>query len=45
LFTPDDLAADLAALDVVKAERVRRPVTTNDGEVEAIDALVRAVRP
>jgi SAM-dependent methyltransferase len=45
LFTPNDLAADLAALDVVKAERVRRPVTTNDGEVEAIDALVRAVRP
>ncbi len=44
LFTPDDVAADLAGLDVVKAERVCRPVTTDDGEVEAIDALVRAVR-
>ena len=44
LFTPDDIAADLAGLKIVKAERVRRPVQTDDGEVEAIDALVRAVR-
>jgi len=45
LFTPDDVAADLAGLDIVRAERVRRPVSTDAGEVEAIDALVRAVRP
>ncbi len=44
LFTPDDLVSDLEGLDVVKAERVRRPVQTDDGEVQAIDALVRAVR-
>jgi len=44
LFTPADVAADLADLDVVRAESVRRPVTTDAGEVVAIDALVRAVR-
>jgi len=44
LFTPDDVAADLAGLDIVRAERVRRPVSTEAGEVDAIDALVRAVR-
>jgi len=44
LFTPADVAADLAELDVVRAESVRRPVITDDGEVVAIDALVRAVR-
>ena len=47
LFTPDDVVADLAGtgLLVEKAERVRRPVTTPDGERVAIDALVRARRP
>ena len=45
LFTPEDVAADLAGLTIVRAERVRRSVTTDSGEVEAIDALVRAVRP
>jgi SAM-dependent methyltransferase len=44
LFTPDDLVSDLEGLDVIKAERVRRPVQTDDGEVQALDALVRAVR-
>jgi len=45
LFTAEDVAADLAGLTIVRAERVRRALTTDDGEVEAIDALVRAVRP
>jgi len=45
LFTPDDVATDLAGLTITKAERVRRPVVTDSGEVDAIDALVRAVRP
>jgi len=48
LFTPADVVDDLAGLevafDVERAERVRRPVTTDHGEIEAIDALVRAVR-
>jgi SAM-dependent methyltransferase len=44
LFTHEDVASDLAGLDIVRAERVRRAVTTDGGEVEAIDALVRAVR-
>jgi len=44
LFTPADVAADLADLDVIRAESVRRPVTTDAGEVVAVDALVRAVR-
>jgi hypothetical protein len=29
---------------VLRAERVRRPVTTDDGVVDAIDTLVRATR-
>ncbi len=41
LYTPDDVVADLAGLEVERAERVRRPV----GEAEAIDVLVRATRP
>ena len=47
LFTPQDVVADLAeepGLVVVKAERVRRPVVTPDGERTAIDALVRVRR-
>ena len=44
LFTPEDVAADLGGLTIVRAERVRRVVTTDHGDVEAIDALVRAVR-
>jgi SAM-dependent methyltransferase len=47
LFTPQDVVADLAdvlELVVVKAERVRRPVATPDGERTAIDALVRVRR-
>jgi len=45
LFTPDDVAAELPGLEIEKAERVLRPVATEDGEVQAIDALVRARRP
>lgn len=45
LFTPEDVAGDLQGLKVERAERVRRPVATEGGEAEAIDALVRAVRP
>jgi SAM-dependent methyltransferase len=45
LYGPADICADLAGLEIVKAERVLRPVTV-DGEVRnAIDVLVRARRP
>jgi SAM-dependent methyltransferase len=44
LYGPDDIIADVAGLDIVKAERVRRPIQTDDGERTAIDVLVRAVR-
>ena len=42
LLTPEDVAAELPGLDVVKAERVLRPVEGADRP--AIDALVRAHR-
>ncbi len=45
LYGPEDLVGDLAGLEVVRAERVRRPVATEGGEVDAIDALVRARAP
>lgn len=44
LYGPEDVVADLDGLQTVKAERVRRPVPTDDGEKIAIDVLVRAVR-
>ena len=44
LYGPEDVAADLDGLETVKAERVRRPVQTDDGEKIAIDVLVRATR-
>lgn len=44
LFTPQELVADVPGLEVQRAERVRRPVATADGEVQAIDALLRATR-
>ena len=46
LFSPDDVAADLAGSGLVvdRAERVHRTVDTADGERVAIDALVRAQR-
>jgi len=45
LFGPEDIVGDLDGLEIVRAERTRRPVATDDGEVDAIDAIVRAVRP
>jgi SAM-dependent methyltransferase len=45
LFTPEEVAGDLAALQIERAERVRRSVASESGTVEAIDALVRARRP
>jgi hypothetical protein len=44
LYTPEGVGHDLAGLDVVKAERVVRPVDTDDGQAEAIDTLVVARR-
>ncbi len=41
LFTPEEVAAEAAGLEVEKAERVLRPV---EDERDAIDALVRARR-
>jgi SAM-dependent methyltransferase len=43
LFTPEDIVADLAGLEIQKAERVLRDVI--DADRPAIDALVRAARP
>jgi SAM-dependent methyltransferase len=49
LPTPELVVADLAAsgvaLDVARAERLRRPVDTPDGPRDAIDCLVVAARP
>jgi SAM-dependent methyltransferase len=42
LYTEQDVAADLAELELVRAERVLRPV---EGEGDAIDVLVSARRP
>ncbi len=47
LFSPEDISADLTGIDglrVMRADRVMRPVITDDGERNAIDALVRAER-
>lgn len=44
LFSAEDAASDLTGLKILKAERVRRPVTSDDGERVALDALVRAIR-
>jgi SAM-dependent methyltransferase len=44
LFGPQDIVGDLDGLEIERAERARRPVATDDAEVDAIDAVVRAVR-
>lgn len=44
LYSPDDLAADVPALHIVKAEHVHREVETEEGRRVAIDALLRATR-
>jgi SAM-dependent methyltransferase len=45
LASPEEVTAALEGLAIERAERVRRPVATAEGERVAIDALVRAVRP
>ena len=46
LYGPDDVLGDVGSLLVIeRAGRVRRPVTTPEGEAIAIDVLVRARRP
>jgi SAM-dependent methyltransferase len=47
LYTADDVVADLAGcgLQVLRAERVRRPVDTPDGPRDALDALALLTRP
>ena len=46
LFGPEDIVGDLDGIDIGRAERVRRPVATDDGEVDAIDTIVeQACRP
>lgn len=42
LTTPEAVASELPGLTIERAGRVRRPVSTPDGEVQAIDTLVRA---
>lgn len=44
LYGPEDVVGDLDGLETVKAERVRRPVPTAEGEKIAIDVLVRSTR-
>lgn len=44
LYTPDAIAAALPGLRILGAERVHRPVPTEDGTVDAIDTLVCATR-
>ncbi len=44
LYTPEQLVADLAGLAIHRAERVRRPVQTDGGTVDAIDTVVHARR-
>jgi SAM-dependent methyltransferase len=45
LYTAADLTADLAQLEIERADRVIRPVEDEDGLHEAVDALVLARRP
>jgi SAM-dependent methyltransferase len=47
LFSAGDVVSAIAGsgLVVERAEQVRRPVATEDGKADALDALVRAVRP
>jgi SAM-dependent methyltransferase len=45
LATPAEIAAAVSGLEIQRAETVRRPVETPDGERVAIDQIVRARRP
>lgn len=44
LTTPESVVEVIGDLRVLRAERVRRPVETDAGPVDAIDTLVRATR-
>lgn len=44
LMAPEEIAGALGDLEIVRAERVRRPVAAAGDDVYAIDALVRAAR-
>jgi SAM-dependent methyltransferase len=44
LYTPEAVRAELAELRIIRAERVHRTVTREDGPATAIDTLVHAVR-
>lgn len=44
LLTPQAVTAALPGLRIERAETVRRPVPVDDGTVQALDTLVRAVR-
>ena len=44
LYGPEDVADDLAGLEIERAELVRRAVSTADGQAAAIDVLVRGHR-
>ncbi|HEY2674844.1 MAG TPA: class I SAM-dependent methyltransferase [Rugosimonospora sp.] len=45
LYTPETVRARLDGWEIRRAERARRPVATDAGEVEAIDTVVVALRP
>ena len=45
LYTAEDVVRDLEGLEIERAERVRRPVETDEGPREAIDCLVLARKP
>ena len=45
LCGPDDVVTDVEGLDIAKATRVDRHVTTDEGDKTAIDVLVRGTRP
>jgi hypothetical protein len=40
-FGPDDILGDLDGLEIERAQRARMPVTTDDGD---LDAIVHALR-
>lgn len=44
LYSPAAVSAELSGLTIRRADQVRRPVRTPDGERTAIDTLVRAER-
>jgi SAM-dependent methyltransferase len=44
LYTPEAISASLPGLQITRAERVKRPVTTDHGTLDAIDTLVIAER-